>query len=78
MNAIAAWLQVFRSAGWFSPSLTGRILPMPVTWQGWLAFGLLILVLAFCATMPREGTPIGVVAFLLYGALAYWTLEKAD
>jgi hypothetical protein len=78
LDAIAAWLQVFRSAGWFSMPLPGILLPMPATWQGWTAFLALIVVLAICAIMPREGAQVGVTAFLLYGALAYWTLEKAD
>ncbi|MES2042981.1 MAG: hypothetical protein V4475_03840 [Pseudomonadota bacterium] len=78
MDAIAAWLQVYRSAGWFSRPVPGVPLPMPATWQGWLAFLSLILILAICTTTPRAGAPIGTCAFLFYAALAWWTLEKAD
>ena len=53
MNVIAAWLQVYRSAGWFSRPAPGVLLPMPATWQGWLAFLSLIVVLAICATLEK-------------------------
>jgi len=78
MDVIAAWLQVYRSAGWFSRPAPGVPLPMPATWQGWLAFLSLIAILAVCATTPREGAPIGTCVFVFYAALAWWTLEKAD
>lgn len=78
MDAIAAWLQAYRSVGWFSRPAPGILLPMPATWQAWLAFISLIIILAVCATAPRAGAPIGTCAFLFYVALAGWTLEKAD
>jgi hypothetical protein len=75
---LLAWLALYRSIGWFTPSAKGALLPMPASWQGWVAFGVLVVVLAICATMGPRGVPIGTVIFLLYGGLAYWTLEKAD
>ncbi len=77
MDAIAAWLQVFRGAGWFYQPLDLR-LPIPATWHGWLAFAILIVVIAMSAVAPRELGPIAVGAALVYVALSFWTLEKAD
>jgi hypothetical protein len=67
------WLAL-KGSGWFAPSKTGGLFPVPETWQGWLATGVLIVALA--ASGLTHGEPIiltRIVMCVLYIALGFLT-----
>ena len=50
---VIAWAMTLRGAGWFMPGPAGRF-PMPDAWQGWVAFGALVVALAVAAALPPD------------------------
>jgi len=67
------WLAL-KGSGWFSPSKTGGLFPFPETWQGWLAFGVLIIALAATSVAHGELIVLTRIAMcVLYIALGFIT-----
>jgi len=62
--------------GWFGPSATGSIFPMPKSWQGWLAYVVFIILLALTARLNGEPAwiaRIGIIAVFL--CLTYFAFD---
>ena len=74
---LIGWAMTLRGAGWFMPGPAGRF-PMPDAWQGWVAFGALVVALAVAAVLPPDfRTPCAIAALAIYAAIMYWTY-RAD
>ena len=74
---LVAWLTCLRGAGWFMPSPASGF-PMPDRWQGWAAFGILVLALAVAVVLPADfRKPCAFVILAIYAGIMYWTY-RAD
>lgn len=76
MLALPAWLVRIRGAGWFLPSRTGALFPMPFLWQGWALFGGLLAVLTASVLIHGEVAWVARIALCAaYLGVAYWTTD---
>ncbi len=57
---------MIREGYWFAPKLYG-IGAVPVTWQGWLATALFLLLLGLAMLMPNDAAKIAVAVPLVLG-----------
>jgi hypothetical protein len=54
--------------GWFAPVAPGHIVPMPISWQGWLVF--LALIAGIAATVRLQGQAAWLARMAVLAAFA--------